>query len=340
MKKKQNNTNEVYAPNIEQSSLMKDLAEELKAVNKTETHTAEEEVSSSQKIRDIEEEKPKKPKLPKLRLNLVGLLYLTTYRSKTLSPLEKVLLSFITGLTLDENTPEEKCSRFTGFNEAHFKYYAEKYNNHFASKIRATFFKKLSESLQAKRELSITFDFLGRANVTLNKKHTNGCCVPIFEIDAYKRIATEMDYLFFEDNLNNEPGYNKNFDYNYTAWLILSGLLKCANQSLVECEGFYVSRVQIIKLATLVQIPEAVFNDAMTYLFKIQAVFTKSTLHEEPEQAQFSLYSLIKNDSDFDYLYINEHLVSSYMSLFPNYDILHYAYEVSRSASAFTGKYR
>ena len=54
MKKKQNNTNEVYAPNIEQSSLMKDLAEELKAVNKTETHTAEEEVSSSQKIRDIE----------------------------------------------------------------------------------------------------------------------------------------------------------------------------------------------------------------------------------------------------------------------------------------------
>lgn len=88
MKKKQNNTNEVYAPNIEQSSLMKDLAEELKAVNKTETHTAEE-VSNSQKIRDIEEEKPKKPKLPKLRLNLVGLLYLTTYRSKTLSPFGK-----------------------------------------------------------------------------------------------------------------------------------------------------------------------------------------------------------------------------------------------------------
>lgn len=57
MKKKQTNSNEVYAPNIEQSSLMKELAEELKAVNKTENHTAEEEVMSSQKIRDIEEEK-------------------------------------------------------------------------------------------------------------------------------------------------------------------------------------------------------------------------------------------------------------------------------------------
>ena len=77
----------------------------------------------------------------------------------------------------------------------------------------------------------------------------------------------------------------------------------------------------------------------MNYLFKIHAVFTKTSL-EDPEK-EFSLYDIVKTETaPFKYLYINESLVSNYMNLFPNYEILHYSYAVSRSSSAFTGKYR
>ena len=86
---------------------------------KTETPSLAQEVKNSQKNSELR----KKPKLPKLKLNFVGMLYLTNLRSKNLGPLEKIVLAYITGLILDESLPEEKRSKFTGFNEAHFKYY-------------------------------------------------------------------------------------------------------------------------------------------------------------------------------------------------------------------------
>lgn len=303
---------------------------------KTETPSLAQEVKNSQKNSELR----KKPKLPKLKLNFVGMLYLTNLRSKNLGPLEKIVLAYITGLILDESLPEEKRSKFTGFNEAHFKYYSDKYKNNLLKKIRVPLFKKISESLQSKKELTLTFDFLGRANAVLNKRHSTGCCLPIFEIDPSKRISIDKTYLTIEDNLEGEVGYNKNADYNYTAWIILSGLLKCANQSLVECEGFYVNRIQIIKLAsTLLQMPEAVINDAMNYLFKIGAVFTKESLVDPSKE--FSLYDIVKTETaPFEYLYINESIVSSYMNWFPNFEILHYSFEISRTSSVFSGKYR
>lgn len=300
---------------------------------KTETTSVEQEIKNSQ----ISDEIVQKPKLEKLKLNFVGMIYLTCLRLRTLTPLEKIVLSYITGLILDEKI-EERTNRFKGFNEAHFRFYSEKYKNHLLDKIKIPLFKKVTESLQCKNELTLNFDFLGRADVTLFKRHTTGCCIPIFEIDPENRLSTNQPALVLEDNIEAENGFNKTYDYNYTAWLFFSGLIKCANQSLVECEGFYVNRIQIIKLASLLQLPDAVVNNVMNYLFKIHAVFTKTSL-EDPEK-EFSIYELIKNDKAFTYLYINESLVSSYMNLFPNYAILHYSYAVSRSSSAFTGKYR
>ena len=301
---------------------------------KTETASVEQEIKDSQ----ISDEIVQKPKLEKLKLNFVGMIYLTCLRLRSLTPLEKIVLSYITGLILDEKI-EERTNRFKGFNEAHFRFYSEKYKNHLLDKIKIPLFKKVTESLQCKNELTLSFDFLGRANVTLFKRHTTGCCIPIFEIDPENRLSTNQPTLVLEDNIEAENGFNKDYDYNYTAWLFFSGLIKCANQSLVECEGFYVNRVQIIKLASLLQLPDTVVNNVMNYLFKIHAVFTKTSL-EDPEK-EFSLYDIVKTETaPFKYLYINESLVSNYMNLFPNYEILHYSYAVSRSSSAFTGKYR
>lgn len=250
---------------------------------KTETASVEQEIKDSQ----ISDEIVQKPKLEKLKLNFVGMIYLTCLRLRSLTPLEKIVLSYITGLILDEKI-EERTNRFKGFNEAHFRFYSEKYKNHLLDKIKIPLFKKVTESLQCKNELTLSFDFLGRADVTLFKRHTTGCCIPIFEIDPENRLSTNQPTLVLEDNIEAENGFNKDYDYNYTAWLFFSGLIKCANQSLVECEGFYVNRVQIIKLASLLQLPDTVVNNVMNYLFKIHAVFTKTSL-EDPEK-EFSLW--------------------------------------------------
>lgn len=114
---------------------------------KTETPSLDQEVKKSQKCNELN----KKPKLPKLKLNFVGMLYLTNLRSKNLGPLEKIVLAYITGLILDESLPEEKRSKFTGFNEAHFKYYSDKYKSNLLKKIRVPLFKRFQKAYRVRK---------------------------------------------------------------------------------------------------------------------------------------------------------------------------------------------
>ena len=58
---------------------------------KTETASVEQEIKDSQ----ISDEIVQKPKLEKLKLNFVGMIYLTCLRLRSLTPLEKIVLSYL-----------------------------------------------------------------------------------------------------------------------------------------------------------------------------------------------------------------------------------------------------